>query len=160
MRTRSLFVPLLFGVLLVAGCEDEDDPAGPATEFSATLSGSGEVPPVTTNGSGTATFEIDGNAIDFTLNATGLTNVTAAHIHGPAAVGVNAGIIVGLFNAQAEGAWDGSKTGSFTVADFNGGQSINTMTALIELLRTGQAYVNVHTAANPGGEIRGQITAN
>lgn len=160
MRTRSIIMPLVFGVMLSAACDDDSDPAGPATEFRATLSGSSEVPPVTTNGTGSATFEIEGNAIDFTLNATGLTNVTAAHIHGPAAVGVNAGVIVGLFSAQAEGAWDGSKSASFTVADFNGGQSVNTMDALIALLRSGQAYVNVHTAANPGGEIRGQIVEN
>jgi hypothetical protein len=161
MRIRSWFVPLLCGAVIIgSACDDDDDPAGPATEFSATLNGASEVDPVNTSGSGTATFEIDGNELDFTLNAAGLTNVTAAHIHGPAAVGVNAGVIVPLFNAQAEGAWDGSKSASVNATMFVTGQAITTMDALVALLRSGQAYVNVHTAAHPGGEIRGQITAN
>ena len=89
-----------------------------------------------------------------------LGTTTAAHIHGPAAEGVNAGVIVPLFNAQAEGAWTGSKTATFDVADLAAGQSITTMAALIALMRSGEVYVNVHTTANPAGAIRGQIEAN
>jgi hypothetical protein len=160
MRKRLLFVPLLLvGVAFVA-CEDDDDPAGPATEFSAQLNGANERPdPVTTNATGTASFEIDGNTIDFTLTTTGLQNVTAAHIHGPADEEDAAGVIVGLFSAEAEGAWTGTKTASFDVSDITS-DDVTTMEALIALMRSGDTYVNVHTQANPAGEIRGQIEPN
>lgn len=161
MRIPRKLTPLLLGALVLAtACDDDDDPAGPATEFSATLTGAAEVEPVTTNATGTATFELDGDELDFTLTTTGLSNVTAAHIHGPAAAGVNAGVIVPLFFAEAEGAWDGSKSATLTADAFVADQSVTTMAALIALMRTGQAYVNVHTTANPAGAIRGQIAGN
>lgn len=160
MHKRLLFVPLLAAGLAFVACEDDDDPAGPATEFSAQLTGAKERPdPVDSDATGTATFEIDGNTIDFTLTTTGLTDVTAAHIHGPAGTEAAAGVIVGLFSAQAEGAWTGSKTGSFDVDDITSGD-VTTMAELIDLMRSGDTYVNVHTQEHLGGEIRGQIVGN
>lgn len=160
MRIRLLLVPLLIGGLAVTACEDDDDPGGLATRFSATLDGDSEVPPTQSTATGTASFEIDGDEIDFTLNTTGLTNVTAAHIHGPAGAGANASIIVPLFNATTEGDWDGSKTSSFDAGDIASGQATASLSALIALMRAGNAYVNVHTTEDPGGAIRGQISAN
>jgi CHRD domain len=65
---------------------------------------------------------------------------TAAHFHGPAAVGANAGVVV-PFNPVTS-----PITGKATLTD-----------AQIADLETGKWYANVHTAANPGGEIRGQM---
>ncbi|MGH7444530.1 MAG: CHRD domain-containing protein [Longimicrobiales bacterium] len=160
MRIRLLLVPLLIGGLAVTACEDDDDPAGLATSFSAALNADNEVPPNASTATGTASFEIDGDEIDFTLTTTGLTGVTAAHIHGPALSGENATVIVPLFNADTEGDWDGSKTASFDVSDIASGQATTTMDALIALMRNGRTYVNVHTDVLPAGVIRGQITSN
>lgn len=160
MRIRLLLVPLLIGGVAVAACEDDDDPAGPATSFSATLNADKEVPPNASTGTGTAFFEIDDDEIDFVLTTTGVNDVTMAHIHGPAPADSNATIIVPLFNAATEGAWDGSKTSSFDETDLADGQPIDTMDELIALLRNGRTYVNVHTTANPAGEIRGQLAGN
>ena len=160
MRKRMLFVPLLAAGLAFVACEDDDDPAGPATEFSVELNGANERPdPVDSDGTGTATFEIDGNTIEFTLTTNGLTDVTAAHIHGPADTEESAGVIVGLFSAQAEGAWTGTKTGSFDADDITS-NDVTTLDELIALMRSGDTYVNVHTQANLAGEIRGQIEPN
>ena len=160
MRIRPLVAVLLLAGIVPLGCEDDDDPAGPATSFAAVMTGASESPPVTTSATGTATFQVDGASIDYTLTTTGLTNVTAAHIHGPAQPGENAGIIVGLFIQQTEGDWPGNKTATFDVADFTQGQSVTTMAALLDLMRTGGAYVNFHTTENPAGAIRGQILPN
>ena len=67
---------------------------------------------------------------------------TMAHIHGPAEAGANAGVIAPL--AAATGT---QITGSVTLTE-----------AQVAELKAGKYYVNIHTAANKGGEIRGQIT--
>jgi len=120
--------------------------------FAATLNGAGEFPAKNVPGVGTATIVKSGGVYTYTINFTGMTGpVAAGHIHGPAAAGANANIIV-PFNTAGAGT-SGTITGTFT--------STNTATistdSLDVLMRTGNAYVNLHTAANPGGEIRGQL---
>ncbi|HEX2095605.1 MAG TPA: CHRD domain-containing protein [Longimicrobiaceae bacterium] len=140
---------LAFGIL---GCEDEG--TGPANEFRATLSGAEEVPVRNVPGTGTATFTVEGTTVRYRLDVSGMTGVTAAHIH-VGVRGVNGAILVGLFAATpATGAVNGTlREGSFTSADV--GQV--TYASLLALMRNGDTYVNVHTTAFPGGEIRGQI---
>jgi len=167
-RRLRLSLVLLLAVGVAAGCED-DDIAGvdDDEEFSATLTGDAEVPSRDTPASGTATFEVDDDdgTVSWTITATNITNVTAAHIHGPAGVDENAGVIVPLFT----GALNGTRSGTFTEADIDG-QGVTTLAALLVLMRSGQTYVNVHTNDGvdptnegpgdfPGGEIRGQIEA-
>src|SRR5258708_40003769 len=78
----------------------------------------------------------------WTLTYSGLSApATAAHFHGPAEPGKNAGVKVPIPNATASPA-----QGSATLPDEQAAD-----------LMAGQYYVNVHTAANPGGEIRGQV---
>ncbi len=113
------------------------------------MSGLEEVPPNASPGTGLVTGTLDdvtGNWSVTSGSFSGLTApATAAHIHGPAGPGVNAGVIGPL---TVVGGTSGSLSGAgvFTVAQ---------VTAMVN----GQTYVNVHSSTFPGGEIRGQITA-
>ena len=114
------------------------------TTFKANMSGKTEVPPNTTAGSGTvtATYDSDSKKLTWKGNYSGLTGpATAAHFHGPAAAGKNAGVMIPI--APATSPLEGSAT-------LNDAQA--------KALMDGEMYVNVHTAANKGGEIRGQLT--
>jgi hypothetical protein len=117
------------------------------TTFTADLKGSSEVPANTTTGTGSATVTLDSatNKITWNVTFSGLTGAaTAAHIHGPAPVGKNAGVMIWLSTKGQPAASPVSGSGTLTAA-----QAADLM--------NGQCYVNVHTAANPGGEIRGQL---
>ena len=121
------------------------------TTYKATLAASTEVPPTTSSGTGTVTVTYDASTKTVTWQGTfsGLTGpATAAHIHGPAEGGKNAGVIVPL----------SSKDTPFT-SPFKGSATLpdDKAAALAAALSGGQAYVNIHTAANAGGEIRGQL---
>ena len=130
--------------LLLAGCGSNDG-GGPSNTVvkSVSLTGAQENPPVTTAavGTGTLTFDRNTGAVSGTITTTGIT-ATVAHIHeGP--VGVNAPVIVPL-TQTSPGVWTVPAGSTLTVPQ-------------IESLLAGNLYVNVHTAANPGGEIRAQI---
>jgi hypothetical protein len=119
----------------------------PGLAFMATIDGSQEVPPVTTTASGTGGFVLNasGTQLNYIVTFNGLTP-TAAHFHNGAA-GVAAGVVKSLtiVNGTATGVWSSTDaTQPFTDS------------MLVELLR-GRLYVNAHTSANPGGEIRGQV---
>ena len=112
--------------------------------YTATLTGASEVPPKTTGGTGTLQASLDTTTkiLTYTLTYSGLSGpATAGHIHAPAAVGANAGVAV-PFTPSASPMTGTTKP----LTD-----------AQIKDLDTGMAYANIHTAANPGGEIRGQI---
>lgn len=159
MITHRLVAPgaaLLAAICL--GCSDDPtEPTAGATEFTATLNGANERPnPVTTAATGSATFTLSGSTLTYSLTATGMTNVTAAHIHiGRSSVA--GGILVTLLpTAPPAGPFSGTlATGTFTEADLS--TSPLTLASLVTLMRNSDVYVNVHTQANPGGEIRGQL---
>lgn len=128
---------LAFGALAAA-------PAWAETKsFRADLTGASVVPPVETQATGSAEVTVDTEAktVSWTVTVEGLSGEpTAAHIHGPAAEGENAGPVIDMSAAMMAG------SGEITdeqIAD----------------LEAGNYYVNVHTEANPDGEIRGQLTA-
>ena len=121
--------------------------AGPAfaDKMKATLDGKSEVPPNTSAGTGTADVDFDpaSKKLSWKLTYSGLTGpATAAHFHGPAEPGKNAGVAVAIPNATSSPA-----EGSATLTDAQAAD-----------LLAGKYYINVHTQANPGGEIRGQVT--
>jgi hypothetical protein len=121
--------------------------AGPAfaEKLKATLSAATEVPANTSAGKGTADIDYDAGTkkLSWKLNYSGLSGpATMAHFHGPAEVGKNAAVVVVIPNATSSPA-----EGSATLTDAQAAD-----------LLAGKYYVNVHTAANPGGEIRGQVT--
>jgi hypothetical protein len=111
----------------------------------------------TATGTGTATLVDHGTFFEYEVAVTGLTAISAAHIHGPAAAGVNAAIVENLFipNGPPFGQVDGVlATGVIT----NATNASLTIDALRAMIIAGNAYVNVHT--NPGfpaGAIRGQL---
>ncbi len=139
-------------------------------EFSATLLGSNEVPPNASTASGTATVFLDTIAETLTVNETfsGLTApAVAAHIHCCAPSGTNA--IVAVPFPAFPNATSGSYAMTFALASSatynapfliaNGGTAAGAEAALIAGLEDGLAYVNIHDAVYPGGEIRGQLAA-
>jgi hypothetical protein len=137
--TRLLFVPLALGAAIAF--------AGPACaqKFKATLDGKSEVPANTSAGTGSADLEYDAASkkLSWKVTYSGLSGpATAAHFHGPAESGKNAGVAVAIPNAGSS-----PVEGSATLTDAQAAD-----------LEAGKYYVNIHTAANPGGEIRGQVT--
>jgi hypothetical protein len=140
---RSLWVSGVGAVaLLAAGCAAQMSSPAPSGS-NVMLNGNQEVPPVSTaaTGSGTITALMD-RSVTGTVTTTGVAG-TAAHIH-MAAPGGNGPVIVPL-----------NKTGD-NVWSVPAGIRLND--AQYEAYKLGNLYVNVHSAANPGGEIRGQLT--
>lgn len=135
---RAMFAATLLAGSLLSGAA----PAETVT-FKATLSGAAEVPAKTTLGHGEATATLDTatRTLIYSVTYSDLTGpATMGHIHGPAAVGVNAPVVVPFANPASP------ISGTATLTD-----------AQIADLLAGKYYTNVHTAANPGGEIRGQL---
>jgi hypothetical protein len=126
------------------------------------LSGDQSVPPVQSSASGKATIFIEagpnGFNISYEIDVTNIVDVTAAHINLGAA-GANGPVIVPLFTGpQKSGSFTGVLAkGTITEADLTGPMQGKTFADLAAAVLGGQTYVNVHTVANPNGEIRGQI---
>jgi hypothetical protein len=118
--------------------------ASDTEKLGAKLSGSNEVPANASPGSGELDASLDKktSVLTWTLTYSGLTGaVKAGHFHGPAAAGANAGVALGF-----TGSVENPIKGSATLTD-----------AQVAELMAGKWYVNLHTAANPGGELRGQV---
>lgn len=180
----------LLATVIAFGCSDSNDPiTGPggvttavrfdheANHHLTPLTGTAEVPQRTTTATGHATFHIasDGQSLGYDLRVSNITNVFQGHIHlGPA--GQNGGIVAWLYPSTAPvvgplgaGRIDGLiAQGVITQANLVGALAGRPLSELIDALRSGGAYVNVHTNDGvapadtgpgdfPGGEIRGQI---
>ncbi len=113
--------------------------------FSTQLRGANEVPPKAGQGTGSvdAVLNKETNLLRWKVNYSGLTGpATAGHFHGPAPAGANAGVVV-PWSSPMSSPMEGSAT-------LTPGQAADLM--------AGRWYANIHTAANPGGEVRGQMT--
>lgn len=123
--------------------------------FTATLTGAQETPPNASTASGFATVTLNGNLLTVNESFTGLSGVpTGAHIHCCAGPGVSAPIAVPF--ASFPGTTSGTFMSTFDLSTFafTGGFTEATFIAGLE---SGLAYVNIHDANFPGGEIRGQL---
>ncbi len=124
-------------------------------KFTASLSGSQEVPPNTSTAKGWAWFKPMGDNVWYKVNVTGIDKVTMAHIHG-AKAGENGDPIAML---QISGTTnDTLAQGNITSSDLMGSLAGKSISDLVSKMQSGETYVNVHTDANPNGEIRGQIS--
>jgi uncharacterized protein (TIGR03118 family) len=112
--------------------------------FTVLLSGEAEIPAVDTTATGLGTLTIEGSNLTYNISFSGLSGpASAGHIHAPADATNNTGVII-----------------PFTVASATSGTISGTTSLTPDQLAdivNGMAYVNIHTANNPGGEIRGQI---
>ena len=158
MRRTVRLAAGIIGAAVIAtiGVSCDDDPTAPTNNtYVAILSPANEVPPRTTTGTGVATFVDNGAVIDWTLELTGMTAVTASHLHGPAAVGVNTGIMINLFIPNVP---TGTVNGIVAQGTITNANNANvSLDSLRTLFNNGNIYVNVHTSANPPGEIRDQV---
>jgi hypothetical protein len=132
--------------------------------FRIDLAGSQQVPAVTTDAFGMATVRLidNGTAIQFRVIVCDIVNVTASHIHVGAA-GTNGPVIIPFFTNQLLfSSPHGCKTlaeGTRTAADLNtkASPSVTSWNDFVKNLLAGNTYINVHTTANPGGQVRGQL---
>ena len=176
-RRRSRLVPASLAAALVLALAT-GVVASQVRNYVAPLNGGEEVPSNESKGHGAAVFQLsaDGTELHYRLTASNIHNVHMAHTHGPAAAGANIGIVVWLFPSTAaapgplgSGRHDGVlATGTITAANLMGSLAGQPLSALVTMIESGQAYVNVHTNDGiapvntgigdlQGGEIRGQL---
>jgi len=143
MRMMSL-LPAAAGLSLVASLSLASPALAEMVKMTATMDGAHEVPANDSAGKGTAdvTFDTDTKKLDWTIEYSGLSGpAMAGHFHGPAEPGKNADVQVPLKGELAS-----PIKGSATITDEQAKD-----------LMAGKYYVNLHTAAHKGGEIRGQV---
>jgi len=111
--------------------------------FKADLKPAPNVQPTTGQGNVTATYDTESRKLSWKGNVSGLSgNPTVAHFHGPADPGQNAGVLVPAAGVKA--------------GEFEGSATLNNDQA--KAVTGEKTYFMIHTAANPGGEVRGQVT--
>ena len=150
--------------------------------YNTTLTGNQQVPPIKTNGIGTASFELfdDNKTLHYQINVLDVPKITGIHIH-QGKLGENGDVIVNLYNSKENifqnenetkmsqiesssvtinGNTQSSLVASGTInnSDLEGPLSGKNLSDLITLMQSKNTYVNVHSEAYPDGEIRGQIT--
>jgi hypothetical protein len=138
--------------------------SGPSNNFGAQLTGANEVPAVSTTATGAVSLTLSGTTVNYTISATGLSgNATGAHIHVGSTTVAGPVVVNFLAITPAPAGTTISLSGSFTAANIINPTSpplstpVVTLDDLIAQIRAGNAYSNIHTAAHPGGEIRGQL---
>lgn len=165
-RYRFLWVVVglsLTASMLVAGGALADSDR----HFTASLKGRNEVSPVDTNAQGQAVLKLnnDETELQFKLIAANIEGVTQAHIHCGAA-DVNGPVVAFLFPLNPAGVDVNGILSEGTITQANviprpdspacpGG--VANFDDMLEKIRSGEAYVNIHTTANPGGQVRGQL---
>jgi CHRD domain len=140
MFRRALLATALSAVFVSAA-------SAATVTYTARLTGHSEVPKTDSKGTGKfdATFDTQTKALNYTLTFDGLSGpATAAHIHGPATRKESAGVVAPLGDKSPTS----PVTGTVTLTDDQA-----------KMLGSAKMYVNVHTAANASGEIRGQIAS-
>ena len=145
--TTSIFRKALVALTLASVLSLAVPSMAETINFKADLKASSEIPPNDSKGSGfvTATYDSASKKLSYKGNYSGLTGpTTAAHFHGPAEPGNNAGVQVPV------------ATDAIAKSPFEGETTLTDAQA--SDLMAGKWYFNIHTPANKGGEIRGQVT--
>jgi len=149
------------GVSSTTGASDATGvTAVPGKTYTADLSGKDVVPAVETTATGSATFTVDatGTRIQFALSVSNITDVIAARVRVGKPGGNGSGVLILYPGPTRSGAFTGNLSGgTFSASALIGILAGKTIADFVALITSGQAYVNVGTVKNPGGEIRGQI---
>jgi hypothetical protein len=160
MRSRILIVLLsVFALTLVSVAMTQ---ALRPENFRTHLSGEEEVPAVDTRATGQAIFQLRSDGLHYKLIVANIENVTMAHIH-QAPAGANGPVVAWLYPdgpppELIPGRFNGVLAeGVITSDDLVGPLAGQTLDDLLDAIRAGNTYVNVHTSQFPGGEVRGQI---
>lgn len=146
------------------------------TDFTGTLSGKQVIPPVKTDGTGIANFEVGKNSLYYQINVLNAGKITSVQIN-KGAVGTNGDAIVTLIESEdndvnligniptlsgvtstTQSSSSFSASGNVNVADFTGPFKDTTIADLVKAMQSGETYVNVQTEDYPEGELRGQIS--
>lgn len=147
-------------------CKKEDITQPPPTPltFSAELNGTDEVPPNSSQGTGNGVFELssDRTELAYSITLDTVPNVIGAHIHA-GVVGENGEVLLALVGnplIDAPGITVGDDgilvEGVATSADVQG-SFVGDLDGLVQAMKDGSTYVNIHTIAFPSGEVRGQV---
>lgn len=164
MRT-SLLQAVLAVTLVGVACNDDVTP--PVTRFDAALLGANEVPAVVSNGGATGTFQLVGgtggtDSVSYTLTITAPvgTAITQAHIH-TGAIGATGGVSVWLCETATNQSPTPAVTPDCAITGLANGVLVTgkmpVTAAVVASMRNFGTYANIHTTANTGGELRGQI---
>ena len=158
-RSSTLFVALATLSLLLIRSD------ATSTYFTASCNGSNEIPATNSPAKAMVGVMVGGTSASWTLQVTGISNLTMAHIHagnatsdGPILVkllpndGTN---VINKFSPPKSG--NLSFNGTFTAANLLASLQNMTLADFINFVETTGAYINVHTTQNPGGEVRGQL---
>lgn len=159
MKLTALPLFMVASLFIISSCESDDE-LKRTSDYSKTgiaLTGAQETPAVTSSGLGTmdVSYTRSSKILTYTINWSGLTGpVTAAHIHGLAPTGFAAGVVQTFTIANITRCATVSNTSCGT---YKGTLKVDDVIVKEQDLINGVYYVNLHTAAFPGGEIRGQI---
>lgn len=156
---KNYSVLLLVSMLIIIHFYSFNTVLSENDKYFTPLTGMEEVPPVNTNSTGIALFDLLDNHINFKVNVTMLENIKSAHIH-VGEFGQNGEIIVSLLNSSSPiNIHNGTLVkGQLTATDLVGSLKGKTINDLGKLFNNTKTYLNIHTKQYPNGEIRGQIT--
>ncbi|MBT8266898.1 MAG: CHRD domain-containing protein [Bacteroidia bacterium] len=128
--------------------------------YTTSLNGRNEVPSNESKGAGVAIVKIskDGNSIWYKVNTANVDDVWGAHFH-LAPEGSNGGVVAALYANpdQPSGPANGVLAQGVITAEDVVGALAGDLDALIQAIKDGMIYVNVHTEGIPSGELRGQL---
>lgn len=149
-------------VLLISSCTSSPKQGQMGSRFKAHLTAAKGV---ASSANGDASFQLsaDGMKLSYTLTVSGITDVTMAHIHVSAVAGENGDVTAWLYPRMAPmkmkaGMFSGVLgEGTIAAASLEGPLAGKTLADLVDAIKQGRAYVNVHTQQNPDGEIQGVI---
>jgi hypothetical protein len=156
---KNYSVLLLVSMLIIIHFYSFNTVLSENDKYFTPLTGMEEVPPVNTNSTGIALFDLLNNHLNFKVNVTMLENIKSAHIH-VGEFGQNGEIIVSLLNSSSPiNIHNGTLVkGQLTATDLVGSLKGKTINDLVKLFNNTKTYLNIHTKQYPNGEIRGQIT--